>query len=313
MNIVYNGEKDKRAFKDVIGETVEKIMAEDDKVVWLDADLMSCSGTNKGEGPRYINCGIAEANMMGIGAGMAASGLKPYVHSFGCFSSRRAFDQAFLAAGYAKNPVTVIGTDPGITAAFNGGTHMPFEDMALYRAVPEATIFDITDVPMLVDALTQSKDLPGVKFIRVPRKDSYQVYEDGAKFTPGKGVVIREGKDAVIVASGIMVHEALQAAEALAKEGIEVSVIDPITVKPLDKELIRSYVEKTGLLITAENHNRIGGLTSAVQDAVCGMPCKFGVVAVEDRFGEVGPQDYLRERFDLTCDHIVRLVKELRA
>ena len=312
MKIVYNGEKDSRQFKNVIGETVEALLKEDDKVVWLDADLMGCSGTNKIKDDRVINCGIAEANMAGIAAGLSAAGMKPYAHTFGPFASRRCFDQVFLAAGYAKNPITMIGTDPGITAAFNGGTHMPFEDVALYRALPESTIFDITDVPMLVAALKMSKDMPGVKFIRVPRKDSYQVYEDGAEFTPGKAVVLREGKDGVIVASGIMVHEALQAAEALAKDGIEMTVIDPITIKPLDVETIRACAEKTGLVVVAENHNKIGGLTSAVQDAVCGLALKFGYVAIEDEFGEVGPQDYLREKFDLTCDHIVRVVKGLK-
>jgi len=314
MKIVYNGEKDSRQFKNVIGETVAALLAEDDKVVWLDADLMGCSGTNKlyGKEERVINCGIAEANMAGIAAGLSASGMKPYAHTFGPFASRRCFDQVFLAAGYAKNPITMIGTDPGITAAFNGGTHMPFEDVALYRSLPEATIFDITDVPMLVSALKQAKDMPGVKYIRVPRKDSYQVYADGSDFTPGKAVVLREGKDGVIVASGIMVHEALQAAEALAKDGIEMTVMDPITIKPLDAETIRACAEKTGLVVVAENHNHIGGLTSAVQEAVCGLPLKFGYVAVEDVFGEVGPLDYLREKFDLTSDHIVKVVKGLK-
>ena len=312
MKIVYNGEKDSRQFKNVIGETVEALLGEDEKVVWLDADLMGCSGTNKIKSDRVINCGIAEANMAGIAAGLSASGMKPYAHTFGPFASRRCFDQVFLAAGYAKNPITMIGTDPGITAAFNGGTHMPFEDVALYRSLPEATIFDITDVPMLVSALKQAKDMPGVKYIRVPRKDSYQVYADGSDFTPGKAVVLREGKDGVIVASGIMVHEALQAAEALAKDGIEMTVIDPITIKPLDAETIRACAEKTGLVVVAENHNHIGGLTSAVQEAVCGLPLKFGYVAVEDVFGEVGPLDYLREKFDLTSDHIVKVVKGLK-
>ena len=312
MDIVYNGNKDSRVYNAMIFATIDALMKEDEKVVWLDADLMSCSGTAKGQGDRYINCGIAEANMVGIAGGLAASGMKPYAHSFGTFASRRVFDQAFLAAGYAGNPVTIIGTDPGITAAFNGGTHMPFEDMALYRALPEATVFDITDVPMLVAALTMAKDMPGVKYIRVPRKASYQVYADGTCFTPGKGALLREGKDALIVASGIMVHEALDAAKALAEEGIEAAVIDPVTVKPLDGDLIREWAAKTGVVVTAENHNKIGGLTSAVQDALIGMPLKFGYVAVEDIFGEVGPEDYLRKQFDLTCDHIARLVKELK-
>ena len=209
--------------------------------------------------------------------------------------------------------MTIIGTDPGITAAFNGGTHMPFEDMALYRAMPEATVYDITDVPMLIDTLKKAKDMPGVKYIRVPRAGSFQIYADGSSFTPGKGVVLREGTDALIVASGIMVKEALEAAKALAQEGIECAVIDPITVKPLDVDLVREWAQKIGVVVTAENHNRIGGLTSAVEDALIGMPLKFGHVAVEDTWGEVGPLDYLRERFDLTSDHIARVVRELKA
>ena len=313
MDIVYNGDKDSRLFKVVIGETIDALMKEDEKVVWLDADLRGCSGTAGKQGDRYINCGIAEANMIGIAAGLSASGMKPYAHSFGPFASRRAYDQAFLAAGYAGNPVTIVGTDPGITAAFNGGTHMPFEDMALYRAMPEATVYDITDVPMLVDTLRKSKDMPVVKYIRVPRAASYQIYADGTSFTPGKGMVLREGKDVLIVASGIMVREALEAAKKLEAEGIEAAVIDPVTVKPLDVDLIRSWAEKTGAVVTCENHNRIGGLTSAVEDALIGMPLKFGHVAVEDTFGEVGPQDYLRERFDLTDEHICRLVREWKA
>lgn len=313
MEIVYNGQKDPRNFKDVIGATMGQLLKEDPDVAWLDADLMSCSSTNKlpTEDGRVINCGIAEANMAGIAAGMSAAGMKPYMHSFGPFASRRCYDQVFLSAGYANNPITVIGTDPGITAAFNGGTHMPFEDVALYRALPNATIVDITDVPMLIDVLKQAKDLPGVKYIRVPRKESYPVYAEGSHFTVGKANVVREGKDAVIIACGIMVHEALQAAEQLEKQGISAAVIDVFTIKPLDVELVRAYAEKTGVVVTAENHNKIGGLTSAVQDAVCGMALKFGYVAVEDEFGEVGPQDYLRKRFDLTSDHIAAKVQEL--
>ncbi len=311
MKIVYTGEKDSRQYKSVIPQVIDKVMQADDKVVWLDADLMGCSGTkgSYGKSDRYINCGIAESNMAGIAAGLAASGLKPYAHSFGPFVSRRCFDQVFLSAGYANNPITMVGTDPGITAAFNGGTHMPFEDVALYRCIPGAIICDCTDVPMLESFLTQAKDLPGVKYIRVGRKDSRQVYEDGTQFTVGKGNVVRDGKDAVIVASGIMVHEALQAAKKLAEEGIDVAVIDPFTIKPLDEELIRTYAEKTGKVVSAENHNRIGGLTSAVEHALIGMPVKFGYVAVEDEFGEVGPQDYLRTRYDLTDEHIVNVIK----
>lgn len=313
MNTIYTGEKDTRLYKNVLGETIAQILDHDPYAVYLDADLMNCISTAKlpGKTDRAIDCGIAEANMIGIACGLSAVGMRPIAHTFGPFASRRCFDQIFLSGGYAKNSVTVIGTDPGVTAAFNGGTHMPFEDMALYRTIPDAIIVDVTDVPMLVSFLQQFQSVPGVKYLRVGRKESYPVYPENYEFQIGKGAVIRTGNDAVIVASGIMVHEALQAADVLEASGIHVAVIDPVTVKPLDESLIRTWAEKTGVVVTAENHNRIGGLTSAVQAAVCGMPLRFGVVAVEDCFGEVGPQGYLQERFGLTADHIVWEVRRV--
>ena len=314
MKTIYNGTPDSRLYKNVLGETIAELLETDPKVCYLDADLMSCISTAKlpQKYDRAINCGIAEANMIGIAGGLAAAGFKPICHSFGPFASRRCYDQLFLSGGYAKNSITVIGTDPGITAAFNGGTHMPFEDVALYRAIPGATIVDITDVTMLKSFLTMAKDMPGVKFLRVGRKVSHPVYPEGTEFVVGKGFVLREGTDAVIVATGIMVHEAMQAAEKLALDGISAAVIDPFTVKPLDAELIREYAVKTGCVVTAENHNKIGGLYSAVKEVLDGE-AKVGYVAIEDEFGEVGPQDYLRKRFELTDDHIVRVVKETLA
>ena len=311
MNIVYNGEMDTRLFKNVLGQTISELLSEDENVVHLDADLMGCIGTAKlpKETNRAINCGIAEANMVGIACGMSAVGFKPIVHTFGPFASRRCYDQVFLSGGYAGNSITVIGTDPGVTATFNGGTHMPFEDVALYRALPGATIVDITDVPMLVDFLRQAKDLPGVKYIRVGRKASAQVYEEGSHFELGKGNVLREGRDAAVIACGIMVHEAMKAAQILSQDGIEAAVIDIFTIKPLDEALVKAYARKTGAIVTAENHNKIGGLYSAVKDVLDGE-AKTGYVAVEDKFGEVGPQDYLQERFGLTAEHIVNTVKE---
>lgn len=311
MKYVYTGEKDERLYKVVLGQTIEQLLAEDEDVLYLDADLMSCIGTAKlpGKFDRAIDCGIAEANMVGVACGASAVGFKPIVHTFGPFASRRVFDQVFLSGGYAKNSVTVIGTDPGITAAFNGGTHMPFEDMALYREIPGAVVCDCTDVSMLKSFLYTAVNTPGVKFIRVGRKESYPVYPEGAELEFGKGHLLREGTDAVIVASGIMVHEALQAARQLEGEGISAAVIDPFTIKPLDAELIREWAKKTGAVVTAENHNYVGGLYSAVKE-ILEREAVVGRVAIEDEFGEVGPQTYLRERFDLTAEHIARVVKE---
>ena len=312
---IYNGEKEKVAGKNAFGAAIKKMVVSDPKVVYLDADLMNSIGTyglDKDYPDQIVEVGIQEANMIGVAAGMSAAGMKPIAHTFGSFAGRRVFDQAFMSVAYAKNNVVIIGSDSGINAAYNGGTHMPFEDMALYRAMPEATVYDITDVPMLIDTLRQAKDMPGVKYIRVPRASSFQIYAEGSTFTPGKGVLLREGTDVLIVASGIMVKEALEAAKKLSDEdGIEAAVIDPVTVKPLDAELIREWAEKTGMVVTAENHNRIGGLTSAVEDALIGMPLQFGHVAVEDCFGEVGPVDYLREQFQLTDRHICRVIHEL--
>lgn len=308
MKIVYDGSMDPRLCKAVLGETIPAMAAEDPDLIYLDADLMNCIGTAKwaaANPDRAVNCGIAEANMIGVAAGLASAGFKPIVHTFGPFASRRCYDQLFLSAGYAKNDITVIGTDPGVTATLNGGTHMPFEDVALYRALPGSTIIDVTDPAMLISVLHQCKDRPGVKYIRVGRKSYARVYEDGSELPIGKAVTLREGTDLVIFACGIMVHEALQAAAALEKEGISAAVLDMFTIKPLDAEAVVAWAEKTGAVVVAENHNRFGGLCSAVSEVLaerCPTPAAF--VAVEDQFGEVGPQTYLQERFGLTAAHI---------
>ncbi|MEF9894586.1 MAG: transketolase C-terminal domain-containing protein [Clostridia bacterium] len=309
MKIVYDGQMDPRAFKDVLGATIADILEKDPDAIYLDADLMSCIGTAKyakSHPSRAIQCGIAEANMIGVASGLAAVGFKPIAHSFGTFASRRCFDQAFLSAGYAKNDVTIIGTDPGVCATFNGGTHMPFEDMAIYRALPTATVLDITDTVMLESVLRACMSRPGVKYLRVGRKQAAKVYESGSEITIGQALTLREGSDLTIIACGIMVHEALQAAQTLEKEGISARVLDMFTVKPLDEAALVDAARTTGTIVTAENHNRVGGLYAAVAEALarlCPIPVEY--VAVEDEFGEVGPQDYLQKRFGLTARHIV--------
>ncbi|MEG1604474.1 MAG: transketolase C-terminal domain-containing protein, partial [Clostridia bacterium] len=305
MKIVYDGQMDPRAFKDVLGATIADILEKDPDAIYLDADLMSCIGTAKyakSHPGRAIECGIAEANMIGVASGLAAVGFKPIAHSFGTFASRRCFDQAFLSAGYAKNDVTIIGTDPGVCATFNGGTHMPFEDMAIYRALPTATVLDITDTVMLESVLRACMSRPGVKYLRVGRKQAAKVYESGSEITIGQAITLREGSDLTIIACGIMVHEALQAAQTLEKEGISARVLDMFTVKPLDEAALVDAARTTGTIVTAENHNRVGGLYAAVAEALarlCPIPVEY--VAVEDEFGEVGPQDYLQKRFGLTA------------
>ncbi|MDO4572756.1 MAG: transketolase C-terminal domain-containing protein [Clostridia bacterium] len=317
MKTVYNGEMDPRSFKDVLGSLIPALCTEREDVIYLDADLMSCIGTAKWgkEHPeRAINCGVAEANMIGVACGLAAAGFRPIAHSFGTFASRRCFDQAFLSAGYAGNDMTIIGSDPGVTAAYNGGTHMPFEDMALFRAIPSATVIDITDTAMLESVLRECLDRPGLKYIRTPRKSAARVFAEGEKIPIGPAIVLREGRDAVIFAAGIMVHEAMQAALALEKEGLSIAVVNVFTVKPLDEETVAAYAGKTGAVVTAENHNRIGGLFSAVADCLARRrPTPIECVAVEDVYGEVGPQPYLQAQFGLTSERVLRAVKDVLA
>lgn len=313
MSILYDGTMQAHAFKEVLADTLQTMCQQDPKVIYLDADLMSCIGMDqyaKAHPDRAINCGIAESNMVGVACGLAAVGFKPVIHTFGPFASRRCFDQVFLSAGYAKNDITIIGTDPGVTAMYNGGTHMPFEDIALYRTIPTATIIDMTDEVMLKALLPQCVNLPGVKYIRMSRKYYAKVFAQDTEMTIGKAITIREGKDAVVFATGILVHEAMKAANLLEQEGISVAVVNPFTIKPLDEDAVLQYAKSTGAVVAADNHNRIGGLCSAIAELLCQKyPVAMECVAVEDCYGEVGPQDYLQERFGLTANHVVEAVK----
>ena len=288
MKTIYNGEADSRTFKEMLGTMIPKMLDNDPNLIYLDADLMSCIGTAKyakAHPDRAINCGIAEANMAGIAAGLAIAGFNPICHSFGTFASRRCYDQVFLSGGYSKNNITMIGTDPGVCAAMNGGTHMPFEDVALYRAIPGAIVVDPADT---------------VQFEKVFPKEA------GSDFEIGKGVVLREGKDITLISAGYTLGCTMKAADALAEKGVSATVIDMFTIKPLDEALVIEWAKKTGAVVVCENHNAVGGLYSAVADCLAAnCPTPVGRVAVEESFGEVGPADYLAERFGLTSEHVV--------
>ncbi len=318
MKIIYDGSMGEIELRKVFRETLKDMVEKDPSIVYLDADLMGCMGTGpwaKENPERAFNCGIAEADMIGIAAGMASEGFRPIVHTFGPFASRRCYDQLFLSAGYADNPITVVGGDPGVCAALNGGTHMPFEDTGLFRLIPNSIVIEATDYAILESALRQAPYLPGVKYIRTDRKKAKPVYEQGGVAPIGKGIVVREGQDLTLVASGIMVQEALEAAAVLEKEGVKAAVIDMFTVKPLDTELLLQYAEKTGAMVVAENHNRIGGLCSAVSDALVenGAAPAVEFVAVFERYGEVGSREYLQETCGLTAEDILRKARKALA
>ena len=314
FTLIGKHEKDSRANRDGYVTAMQELMAADPKVCHVDCDLYNCINTAKleKEFPKQtFNAGIAEADAMGIAGGLTATGRTVFMHSFGCFSSRRAYDQAFMSCAYAKLPVHVLGSDPGVCAAYNGGTHMPFEDMALYMAIPEAVVIDPTDYAM-INCLTKKLAASGkFSFMRMVRKGIVKVYEDGSDFEIGKGVTLKEGKDVTIIASGIMVDEALKAEETLAAEGISAKVIDMFTWKPIDEELIVASAKETGAIVTAENHQVKCGLGSAVAQVVAkNTPVPMEMVGIEDRFGQVGAQNFLQEEYGLTAAHIVEAAKK---
>lgn len=302
-------EKDSRANRDGYVSAMLEMMADNEKLVHVDCDLMGCINTGKllaAFPAQAFNAGIAEQNAMGVAAGMAATGLTVFAHSFGCFAARRMFDQAFLSAGYSELPVHVIGSDPGVTAAFNGATHMPFEDCALYMTIPNAVVIDSCDYAQTYALTKQLAKSGSPSYMRLIRKGFTTVYADGSEFEIGKGVTLRDGSDVTIIASGILVDEALKAEEALAAKGVSARVIDMHTWKPLDEELILKAAEETGAIVTAENHQVSCGLGSAIANLLAEKrPTPLERVGIQNRFGQVGPQDFLMEQYNLTAADIV--------
>lgn len=314
FKLIGKHENDSRAMRDGFVEVMLDQMEKDKTVCHVDTDLYGCINTGKLEKAfpeRTFNVGIAEADAVGIAAGLTATGKKVFVHSFGCFASRRAFDQAFMSAAYAKLPVHILGSDPGVTAAYNGGTHMPFEDCALYMSIPDAIVIDPTDYAMLTSLTKKLLDSEKFSYMRMVRKGFVTVYEDGSDFEIGKGVTLKEGEDVAIISSGIMVDEALKAQEQLAAEGISAKVIDMFTWKPIDEQLIIDSVKECGCVVTAENHQRGCGLGSAVANVMAmNCPAPLEMVGIEDRFGQVGAESFLRKEYGLTAEHIVESAKK---
>lgn len=291
-------------------------MAQHDKaVVYFDCDVINSIGMtdfSKKYPERTADCGIQEANMISAAAGASAVGLKPFTHTFGPFAARRVIDQIYISGAYAKLNVRMIGSDAGITASYNGGTHMPIEDMGLLRTIPEVTLLEATDSAMLEDLLRQTKDLYGMFYIRITRKAVEQIYEKGSTFEIGKAALLREGSDVTLITSGFPTPDTLRAAEQLAAEGISARVLNMFTWKPLDKEAIIKAAKETGAIVTVENHNVINGLGSAVAETIsenCPVPLKR--IGVQDRFGEVGSIDYLKEIFHMTTADIVNAAKDV--
>lgn len=283
---------------------------ENDRIAVLEADLSSSMSTNKLSaiyGGRYVNVGIMEQEMVGVAAGLSVLGYKPYLHTFGPFASRRVFDQVFLSLGYSQLNATVIGSDAGVSAEMNGGTHMPFEDLGLMRLIPNARIYEVSDDVQFRAVLEETLEVDGYKYIRTIRKAPTPLYTGDEDFSKGY-CVLREGTAATIVASGIMVEQAVLAADRLAAEGIAVQVIDLFRIKPIHEEVTALLAGKP--VITAENHNRTGGLGSAICELLATTnDTPVYRVGVNERFGQVGQQAYLMEEYGLTADAIYEQVK----
>ena len=304
---------DEREVRQTMAAGLVSAAAKDDRIVVLDADLMSCHSTKcflEAYPERFINVGIAEANLIGVAAGMAAFGKIPFAFSFAPFATRRCYDQIFISVAYSKLPVKIVGSDPGVMAEANGGTHMPFEDMSIMRAIPHMVCFEPTDATMLEKALPEIIDYPGAVYIRMFRKKAEKIYDDSLEFKLGKAVTLKDGGDVTLVASGIMVARALKAADELKEAGIDARVLNIHTWKPIDEDAIVSAAKDTGAIVTCENHTTAGGLGSAVTEVAaekCPVPMEF--VGVKNSFGEVGKEAYLSEKFGLTVSDIVAAAK----
>ena len=296
-------------FRDVLISSIIDIASQDDRVLFLDADLSSCIGSTKFEKKfpsRFYNCGIAEANMVGVAAGLSSMGLIPFVHSFGCFASRRTYDQLFISVGYTNQTIHLIGSDPGITAQYNGGTHMPFEDIALMRQIPNMVIVEPSDDYSLY-ALTQEVYKNNrLSYIRTPRKGVVRRYSEDTEIKIGKAIELASGEDVAIIALGaLMVDESLKAKELLDKKGIKATVIDLLSIKPFDEELILKVAKKTGHVLVCENGRYAGGVGEGIAAFLSKTyPVKMDFVSVGERYGEVGNLAYLKEAFGFTAENI---------
>ena len=305
----------KKATRESYGETLKELAEEYKNLVVLDADLAAATKTGifkKAYPDRFFDCGIAEANMMGVAAGLAACGKIPFASTFAMFAAGRAFEIVRNSIGYPHLNVKIGATHAGISVGEDGATHQCNEDIALMRTIPGMTIINPADDVEARAALRAAVAFDGPVYMRFGRL-AVPVINDAAtyKFELGKGIVMKEGSDITIVATGLMVNEAVQAAETLAAEGISARVVNIHTIKPLDKELICKCAKETGVIVTAEEHSVIGGLGSAVAEAVTECcPVPVVKIGVNDEFGHSGPAVDLLKEFGLSAENIVKVTKD---
>lgn len=299
-------------------DTLLEEMEKNNDVVIFEADLMGASGTKviQDKYPeRHFNVGIAESNMVSAAAGMSSCGKIPVCHTFAAFCSRRAFDQSYISVAYAGLNVKLVGSDPGVSAEHNGGTHMAFEDLAIMRSIPTMTVFEPADCVQMKKAIPVMLNTYGPMYMRMYRRVPHKIYDDDYEFVLGKADKLKEGTDVTIIASGMMVWNSLEVARKLEEEGISVRVVNMHTIKPIDAEAIISAAKETGAIVTAENNNYINGLGSAVAEVMVENDLYVPMlrVGVKDEFGDVGTSAYLMERYHIAPKDIEEAVRAVLA
>ena len=307
---------DKMATRQAYGKVLVELGAENPNLVVMDADLSKSTMTadfGKAYPNRFFNMGIAEQNLYGAACGLALSGKTVCASTFAMFAAGRAFEIIRNSIGYTHANVKVCATHAGITVGEDGASHQTFEDIALMRTIPGMTVVNPSDGVSAMKLLRQVVAFDGPAYVRLGRAAVPVCYDEADEIVLGKGNQLRDGKDVTIIATGIMVNEALMAADQLAAEGIDASVIDMHTIKPLDEEIIVQAASETGAIVTAEEHSVIGGLGSAVAEVVVKKcPVKMAMVGQQDTFGESGKPDELKKKYGMTADDIVKAVKGLR-
>lgn len=307
----------KVATREGFGKALVELGKQRDDFIVMDADLAAATKTGmfKKEFPdRFYDCGIAEQNMIGIAAGIAATGKRVIVSSFAMFAAGRAFEQVRNSIGYPHLPVIIGATHAGISVGEDGATHQCCEDIALMRAIPGMTVINPADETEAKKALFAAIDWDGPVYIRFGRLAVPVVFGEDYSFEIGKGVELREGSDVTVIATGLMVNEALQAHDLLAAEGISARIVNMATIKPLDREIVLKAARETGAIVTAEEHSVIGGLGGAVSELVCEEhPVPVVKLGVYDVFGHSGPADKLLDEFGLRAVNIVEKAKQALA
>jgi transketolase len=300
----------------VYAQTLGELMEENSDVVCLEADLALASSTipivSDKYPDRFIDAGVSEANMIGMGAGMSLEGKIPFCCSFTCFTTRRVYDQITISVAYPNNNVKIVGTAPGLTQGSNGGTHMCFLDLAIMRAMPNLHIYSPCDAYELRAILRHMTTTKNPTYLQLVRYKVPAVFDDGYRFEPYRARTLREGGNVTLVTTGYMVPYVLTAAAELAKQGIAADVLHYPSVKPFDADALVASAKKTGRVVTVENQSTLGGLGGAVCEILSEQhPVRVKRLGVPDKFGEVATEDYLFEKHGFGVKHIIEAAKDL--